>query len=300
MRIQTFSVVAGSRACDAHCPFCVSKMTGVGKIPHPGDFNERNLKKAIALAKLGQSTTCLITGKGEPTLYPNMITKYLSHLGQEFPFIELQTNGLQIGWLAEGNDIVLTEDHLRDWHHLGLDTIALSIVSTDLGPNKDVYNKNYPTLSGTVDLLHDLQYSVRLCVMMMKGGVDSVEKLQETLKFCKHNGVDQLTIRPINYPKNSHDAAAIEFVREHSVEELVMAKIRKWIVTEGTRLLPLMHGAWIFDIEGQNVCLSDCLTVSEEEGQIRTLIYYGDGRISFDWQYDGALLLGAGKRSYAH
>ncbi len=27
MKIQTFSIVAGSEACNARCPFCISKMT---------------------------------------------------------------------------------------------------------------------------------------------------------------------------------------------------------------------------------------------------------------------------------
>ena len=27
MKIQTFSIVAGTEACNAKCPFCVSKMT---------------------------------------------------------------------------------------------------------------------------------------------------------------------------------------------------------------------------------------------------------------------------------
>ena len=27
MRIQTFSILAGSEACNARCPFCISKMT---------------------------------------------------------------------------------------------------------------------------------------------------------------------------------------------------------------------------------------------------------------------------------
>ena len=43
---------------------------------------------------------------------------------------------------------------------------------------------------------------------------------------------------------------------------------------------------------GQNICLSDCLTVDSREDDIRTLIFYGDGRLTYDWQYEGAVLLG--------
>jgi hypothetical protein len=53
-----------------------------------------------------------------------------------------------------------------------------------------------------------------------------------------------------------------------------------------------MHGAEVFDVDGQNVCMSDCLTNDASNGDIRTLIFYSNGRITYDWQYEGAVLLG--------
>jgi hypothetical protein len=53
-----------------------------------------------------------------------------------------------------------------------------------------------------------------------------------------------------------------------------------------------MHGARVYDVGGQNVCVSDCLTREPETANVRTLIFYGDGRVTYDWQYDGAVLLG--------
>ena len=52
------------------------------------------------------------------------------------------------------------------------------------------------------------------------------------------------------------------------------------------------NGAKIYDVAGQNVCLADCLTIKPTTDDIRTLIFYGDGRLTYDWQYEGALLLG--------
>lgn len=57
MKIQTMSVVVGTKACNAKCPFCVSRMTGMDVLPKTQDINNRNLDKATALAKLGEVTS---------------------------------------------------------------------------------------------------------------------------------------------------------------------------------------------------------------------------------------------------
>ena len=42
------------------------------------------------------------------------------------------------------------------------------------------------------------------------------------------------------------------------------------------------HGAYVYDYNGQNICVSDCLTVEPNSDEIRTLIYYADGKLMFD------------------
>lgn len=120
MKIQTFSIIAGSEACNARCPFCISHMTP----PHGMELKEpevhwRNFKKACRLAQLSGVTTAMFTGKGEPTLFPNQITKYLEALQDyDFPFIELQTNGIRMYDRQDEFD-----RHLSRWYHLGLTTL---------------------------------------------------------------------------------------------------------------------------------------------------------------------------------
>jgi len=46
------------------------------------------------LADKSGVTTALITGKGEPTLFPGDIDAYLPYLNEFFPIIELQTNAI--------------------------------------------------------------------------------------------------------------------------------------------------------------------------------------------------------------
>ncbi len=297
MRIQTFSVVVGTRACNARCPFCVSRMTGFDVLPKSRGIDERNLRKAVAAARLGGTTTVLMTGKGEPTLYPGEITRYLELIGDTFPFIELQTNGLEIGRLArDGRSRVpgLTRETLANWYTNGLDMVALSVVDVRPEPNQAVYHADYPDLAATTAFLHGLGFSVRLCVMMQRGGVDTPERVAEIVAWCRERNVDQLTVRPIRRPTQvTHSDEASDYVGTRGLDGAEVSAIEAWIEEQGTRLLTLLHGARVFDVQGQNVCLADCLTVEADGDDIRTLIFYGDGRITYDWQYPGALLLGA-------
>lgn len=203
MKIQTFSIVVGNRACDAHCPFCVSKMTGFETVTkRTAWINEVNFKKACQLAVMAKTSTVLLTGKGEPTLHSSEIGRYLDMLAPwNFPFIELQTNGLMLGRLAAGQrdglPKDLNEETLVSWRNRGLNTVAISVVDIKNWRNATIYNMDYPDLVTTVKYLHRLGFTVRLCVMMLKGYVDSVERVKEVIDFCRVNQVEQLTIRPI-------------------------------------------------------------------------------------------------------
>lgn len=295
MRIQTFSIVVGTRACNARCPFCVSKMTGFDEIPATREINIRHLAKAARFAQMAGTTTVLLTGKGEPTLYPGEISRYLELLAPwQFPFVELQTNALEIGRLArDGRSRVRGLDHaaLESWNRAGLNTIAISTVGVRGEDNRAVYHEDYPDLAATIRFLHGMGFVVRLCVMMQRGSVDSPGRLDEVLAFCRELKVEQLTARSIRRPKLTSDEGASAYVGERGLADEEIALIRDSVRSRGTLLMTLLHGAEVFDVGGQNLCLSDCLTVRGEAEDIRTLIFYGDGRLAYDWQYDGARLL---------
>ena len=139
MKIQTYSMVVGTRACNARCPFCVSKMTPSQGITHkPLKINWRNFHIGCRFAKNSGVSTVLLTGKGEPTLYPGQIAEFLKCLQHyEFPFIELQTNGML---LLQQREKYTT--HLKIWYELGLTTIAISIVHYDFAKNREIYQPN--------------------------------------------------------------------------------------------------------------------------------------------------------------
>lgn len=299
MKIQTFSIVAGTEACNASCQFCVSKMTlpmGVPeKRPDPVDW--RNFEKACLLAKESGTTTVMITGKGEPTLFPEQITEYLDHLKEfRFPLIELQTNGIPIA-----RNKARYDPHLGDWYERGLNTIAVSIVHYEPEMNRHVYlplSREYINLPGLIDRLHEKRYTVRLGCIMADGFIDDAYDLHELIGYARKHHVEQLTVRPVNKPEESKDSETERWVLEHYLKNAQLNDIQYYLSRAGTQIMKLVHGATVYDVKGQNVCLTHSLTIDPNSEDIRQLIFYPDGSLGHDWQYEGAIILGGGN-SYA-
>lgn len=291
MRIQTFSIIAGSAACNARCPFCVSKMTPPhGVILQEPEVNWRNFRKACLLARQSETTTAMFTGKGEPTLFPEQITKYLAVLKEfDFPLIELQSNGIP---LAEQPETYCR--HLQAWYESGLNTIAISIVHYDPEMNRKIYlpyRKEYIDLPKLIQSLHSQGFSVRLACILAHGFIGDPDGLQQLISFAGENGVEQLTVRPVSKPANSKSHVAEDWAEAHHLPDGRVEQIREYLISRGTLLMRLLHGAEVYDVDGQNVCLSDCLTLSETDQEIRQLIFFPDGHLRYDWQYGGAILL---------
>ena len=293
MKIQTFSILTGSEACNARCQFCVSKMTYDGGVSlKKPEVNWRNFHIAAKLAKSVGVTTTMLTGKGEPTLFPTQITEYLEHLKQhDFPFNELQTNGIAIMERPEVGEA------LKRWYQLGLTTVAVSIVHVDPELNRQVYlpkRQSYIDLPGLIEKLHNVDgnygLSVRLTVTMAKGYLDNLGALEQMLDFAKANKVEQLTIRPVNKPVQSRDPLVYEWTAEHQLSEAQVKEFLDYANAHGTKVMELDHGAQIFDIRGQNLCLTDCLSLPKGE-DIRQLIFFPDGHLRYDWQFNGATLI---------
>jgi len=291
MRIQTFTVVAGSEACNARCPYCVSRMTpgyDLGaKLP---PVNWRNFRIGCQFAKDHGVSTVLFTGKGEPTLFPEQLTEFLERLQPfAFPFAELQTNGIAIA-----KQQPVTEKHLQAWYGLGLTLVALSIVHWRAERNKEIYQPDaaaYYDLAALIERLHTTGLSVRLSCMLARGYIESPEGVDELARFAREHGVEQLTVRSIEKPRKSESDAVAQWVTDHALPADTITKMRGYLDAQGTRVMELAHGAIVYDYRGQNVCLNNCLTIDPQDERIRQLIFFPDGHLRYDWQYPGAILL---------
>ena len=286
MHFQTFSVVIGTRACNASCPFCISKQTGL--FGTPIKVNWRNFHIACNLAQKANTTTVLLTGKGEPTLYPVHISECLNALRDyKFPLIEMQTNGMTI---ADGT---IGDDLLKSWYDSGLSTIALSVVHWDSERNQPIYNPKgkHFDLAPLINKLHGIGFSVRVCVMLLKDYVDTPEKVRTMIQFCKTNKVEQLTFRNITPSEVTDTNPVTIWTKEHALTPTELEAVRLGVRTDGTLLYHLMHGMDVYDVDGQNVCLGNCLTTDTEDSDFRSLIFLPEGSLYWDWQYKGARIL---------
>lgn len=287
MKVRTFSVVSGTTACNARCPFCVAKMTPTQGDIDPNSINKRNLDIACRLADKAGVTTALITGKGEPTLYPEMISSYLSHLSSYFPLIELQTNGLILATPS-------SDTYLRLWYKLGLTTISLSVVHYDDARNGEIYTngKGYFDLKKLINKLHAFGFSVRLGVIAIKKYISTPKKVIECINFARDNNVEQLTIRPMTAGASGDNKEVIEWIKHKSVEKywdiIVTTTLRQ---VRNHLLSNLIHGGKVYDVDGQNVCFYNCLTIDPDVEELRQLIFFPNGRITHDWNFKGARIL---------
>lgn len=291
MKIQTFTVVSGNAVCNAFCPFCVSKMTGIKSIGFkPIKVNWRNFEKACRIAQLNGITTVLLTGKGEPTLYPDQITEYLQHLQKyNFPILELQTNGVLFSELPEKY-----EKYLKTWYELGLTIVSISVVHYDSERNRANYlpfKKTYPDLGKMIKRLHEIGFSVRFSVVLIKDHIDTPKEAEKMVSKAREWGVEQVSLRPVAAPEESESEKYKQDTIKMMLEPEKIAKLNRWAEKRGRLLLSYGHNSRIFDIDGQNVCLTDALTIKPSTDDIRQMIFFPDGHIRFDWQYKGAIIL---------
>ena len=284
MKALTYTIIAGSRACPNDCPICVSKMTPDYDIGYKKPkVNWGRFEEATTIALNHGAENVLITGKGEPTLFPGQITQYLTRLyGKPFDRRELQTDGSQLA--KEG----LYNDFLDAWKDLGLSTIALSIYHHGMQENKEIFHPRtgeYFDLPRLLEKLHAKEYNTRLSCVMLQGYMDRVEKVAELIQFAKENGVFQLTLRRADRPKEPLDKKVAQFVDEHRLTDERFKEISDWVAEQGNFCYDLPHNATVFEVDEQNVCISTGLTPSQRETEeVRQLIFFPQGWLTTSWE----------------
>ena len=95
----------------------------------------------------------------------------------------------------------------------------------------------------------------------------------------------------MNKPDNSLDDEVSAWIAKNYLKSTQYDEIQSYLNTNGKQLMKLSHGATVYDVYGQNVCLTNSLTIDKDSDSIRQLIFFPDGHLRYDWQYKGAILL---------
>ena len=273
MRAQNLaiSIPPGDKLCDKNCEYCVSRMTGYLKVNRA--LIGRNLPKVRELARVGQVTSVLLTGKGEPTLNEQDLFWMMSMFA-DLP-LELQTNGLKLH-----KDFKLLEALARS----GLNTLAVSIDS----------------LAQFVNYYEMLARSKEIG-LLTRATINITSKLPRDINFewlvglCQESYVDQLLLRniviPNNVPSDSPTAKWIQENVDQSVYPRLQDELRRACEKDGMMLRRLNFGAIVYDYQGISVTYSDyCVQDANDGKDIRSLIFMEDGHCYTSWNSMASVL----------
>lgn len=290
MRFDMLHVVVGDSKCNAKCPFCVSGNKHMDAF-NGQVINHVSLNIVKRMAEISGIQKAIITGKGEPMLYPDTVLKYGLELSEVVPLIELQTNGTTF------YNSTLTE--LRDTFHVlrssYITTVAISTTG-DKALDAEYYCReedDYTKLKEIIDSAHAKGVSIRMVVMLFKNGIDTIGKVVQLLAAYSALGVDQVTLRPL-HPEYSGDCE--DWIAKHSLDGLSLGKdLEAWLSEKGKLLHEIGHTGRVYDYDKMSVMhtlvpLDGSKFESDKETK-RSLIYMHNGEIRHEWESDASILV---------
>jgi molybdenum cofactor biosynthesis enzyme MoaA len=177
-------IVPVKSACNADCSFCITKSQQkyLSHLPHYlQDFQQF----CSTLDKIQRQTSIEefeITGGGEPFLHPRL-ESIVAYLKLFFPkcYIKIYTNGF-----------LLPVKPIKQ-----IDEINLSRIHYDSEKNNEIYRSSKQNeIVQALKYFKDNHKKVRLNIIMMKGYIDSQEKLEQTISVTDKY-VDQYFVREL-------------------------------------------------------------------------------------------------------
>lgn len=279
--MSTFSVMCGTRACNANCPFCISKMTSA--CPDQPKWNPGRLQKAMWYVQQQGVSTAMITGRGEPTLYTEQLFATIDELDDYFPCIELQTNGILIPFIP-ANKLITA----------GLNTLCISVCSLNDLQNRELMGIQDDKFSvrGTIKKAVEDGFTVRVSFQLNKiaiGITHWAEHIHRVVRDAQSLGAHQITFRLIGKPDVSVNKRAANWVDSYGFQH-ERGAIQKAIEKRGGKKIATYHwGGMIYDVNGMSVCVADCLTEDPEKFEPRSWIFDGE-HLRYSWQHKGAIV----------
>ena len=127
--------------------------------------------------------------------------------------------------------------------------------------------------------------------MKLLKGLKGWGRFHRSSVSCKKWDVEQLTVRSVRAPDEAEDEAVYSWTKDKELTPGKILDLAEFLEKNGNKLMTLDHGGVVYDLDGQNVCVTDCLTIKPEGEDVRQLIFFPDGHLRYDWQHKGAILL---------
>lgn len=196
-------IIPTGNTCNCDCIFCISKTRDYKNKNNLLEVDDKFIENIYILKKHGV-TKFEITGGGEPFINKKLQNIVIT-IKKIIPnsYIKLYTNG----------------NILRKIN--GVDEIDISIVSKDIDTNNKFMNGNNIELMDKLKFFKEDSVKLRLSIPLIKGAVDSKEKLDEFIEYTK-DYVDEYVVRTL-YPNTVDiDELYVDFDYEH--EKVIMER----------------------------------------------------------------------------
>lgn len=283
--MTTFSIIVGDEKCVNNCPLCISRMTGYEEVSL--EINWEKFQRAAQIAIRNRCNNVLLTGKGEPTLYPELIEEYLSYIDEsKYERIELQTEGSYMckGYEADPDSFM---NQMDTWKKLGLNLIAISRYDLDPERNAEVFQGRIYPIEEFIEILREW-FEIRISVCLIKGYVDSIEDIDTFVTWAKANDIMQLTFRKMDIPSRLDTPEQLEqaaWIMNHQLGPDILQEIEEYLDEMGHLCDILPHGAKVYEYRKQNVSLTTGLSRDYREEKARNLIWFPSGILTTSWEY---------------
>lgn len=292
MKIQSLSIVVPNKGCVNHCKFCVAHMVEedydnmLDKNNLYWDLYEKDYATRLNFARDNGCNTVMLTGNSEPQQNKEFLrmfgslNKNRTLVSNPFRVIEMQTTGTMID-----NDYLY---FLR--HHVGVNTISLSISSFDDEENMENNGTKEKLMVRIKELCHAIKkyrFNLRISINMTK--YFSYLGPLETLNYCKKElKADQVTFRVLY--ESGLGISIDKWIQKNKASDDTIEDIKSFIRNNATPLEKLEFGMTKYSYNEMGIVIDgDCMSKEIKE-DYKYLILRENCKLYSKWDDKGSLI----------
>ncbi|WP_339727400.1 radical SAM protein [uncultured Gimesia sp.] len=195
---RSISLLPVAIGCQAKCSFCFSKSSASVE-QDKGTLSLEHIATLMQAAKLRGAQRAVITGGGEPTLYPRPKLLELIRLAANYfsQKVVLITNGFILTEMSAAERFAF----LEELQTAGLTTLAISHHHHDPDVNRRIMSLNIDVTRIAKSLAQNLDrfptLSMRLICVLQKGGVEDAGAIQNFLNWAASLNVQEVCFKEL-------------------------------------------------------------------------------------------------------